>query len=463
MLSNVLIFLTLLTPVFLFIFMYSLGFAVKPIPAIVLFATMFSFLIFYVSLDMGLYIALFLNPFDRLTALHPRSFMTITKIVIIVLGLALLARIFFEKDTRLVNKLYDSPLTICAYFFLLFSLISIVNAHDYRIFLLQIIRRFSIVTLYIIIITVVDNRKKLDRILKIMLFAYFFVASTGLYELFSEQGILEARFGKWPLFALPERPIMGIRISGPYGDPDFYAVSMIFPTLLSSMFFYLSQSKKKKLIMLGLFCFFVLNVIGTSSRGGLIAVLIGLFAMWWFVKIRWKSVIAIAAIILFLGVAVVYSVLIPSSSLERYTGLTGRKSIQWRIGLWEMSRSAIQKHPILGIGTGNFVSQYNRYINEEVPRTPLWPHNSILQAWVENGIFGMFSYLLLFILALRNAYRAVKFEEDEHLRSVSITIFATILALFFFASTSNVMEHQDYWILFSFSVVALNFYVTRKN
>jgi O-antigen ligase len=332
-----------------------------------------------------------------------------------------------------------------------------------EIFSLQMIRRFSIVSLYIIIITLIDDEKKLDRILKILLVAYFFVGLTGLYELFSGKSILQARFGNLPRFTLHALLDEGLRISGPSGDPDFHAVAMVFPTILSCMFLYLSQSKKMKLLMLGLFCFFLLNVNGTNSRGGLIAVFIGLFTMWWFLKLRWKYFIAVAFIVLFSGVIFLYLTVIPGSSMKRYTGELGMKSIQYRIGYIDMTLSIIKKHPILGIGTGNFITEYNRYNNKKVPPNPLWPLNSILQAWAENGFFGMVAYLLGFFWALRNAYRVVKFEKDENLRSTSLAVLGTILGLLFFASVSNVLENQDYWIIFSFSVVLLNCHLAKRH
>jgi len=444
----------ILVPVLLSILLYALAFAVNPKIAVIVFVGLLAGFLLYSWLPVGMYAVLWLNPFDRMTAISPGSRITITKILIVILALVLVIQTLLRKDSRLIRRLYDNPLTICGFCFLLFSIISLVNAHDYGRSLELIIRRITIVAFYIVIITLIDNEKKLFNILRIYPLIYFFVGLTGFYELLTGKSFLGIWFGGKATYRMFDISGEGIRVEGPHGDPDIFAMSFIFPISLCAVYFYLNRSIKLKLLISGLFCFLLIVLLGTSSRSGLIASLMSLFTIWYFLKFRHKYLITILFVVLLSTTTLLFSILIPtsSSSLKRYTGQKGTKGIYTRFGYLEMAWSAIQKHPILGIGTGHFAIEYNRYINEKVDRIPREPHNAVIQSWAENGIFGLMSYLLLFAFAIRNAYRAIRYEEDIYFRSISVALLATLLGLFFFAGCANVLQSQEYWIIFAFSV-----------
>jgi len=70
--------------------------------------------------------------------------------------------------------------------------------------------------------------------------------------------------------------------------------------------------------------------------------------------------------------------------------------------------------------------------------------------------------LLLFLFAIRNAYRAIRFEEDIYFRSISVALLGTLWGLFFFAGCANVLQSQEYWIVFAFSVSVADLHMRTK-
>jgi putative inorganic carbon (HCO3(-)) transporter len=120
-----------------------------------------------------------------------------------------------------------------------------------------------------------------------------------------------------------------------------------------------------------------------------------------------------------------------------------------------MALLMIEDHPLVGVGTGNFVTQYNRYSRTVpyVPRSPYWTHNSFLQTWAENGIVAFIAYAMLFVTAAGAMLRVILTTPDPGLRRLAVLLLSSVCALFFFAGTSNVLENENYWIVFSLVTV----------
>jgi O-antigen ligase len=127
----------------------------------------------------------------------------------------------------------------------------------------------------------------------------------------------------------------------------------------------------------------------------------------------------------------------------------------YRLGWTKMAFLMIQDHPLVGVGTGNFVAQYNRYSRKVpyVPRSPYWTHNSFLQTWAENGVFAFMAYAGLFVTAAGAMLKVIWTTWDPGLRRLAVLMLSAVCALFFFAGTSNVLENENYWIVFSLVTV----------
>jgi O-antigen ligase len=142
-------------------------------------------------------------------------------------------------------------------------------------------------------------------------------------------------------------------------------------------------------------------------------------------------------------------------SAERFTGKTGGQSIMYRLGWWKMAFMMIEDHPIAGIGTGNFPKEYNRYSPRvpQVPRSPYWTHNSFLQTWAENGTFAFLAYVGLYAVAAGAMLKVIRTATDPVLRGHGVLMLSTVCAYFFFAGTSNILENENYWIVFALAAV----------
>jgi O-antigen ligase len=155
-------------------------------------------------------------------------------------------------------------------------------------------------------------------------------------------------------------------------------------------------------------------------------------------------------------------VISPDIPTERYAG-GGTQSINYRVGWMQMAFAMIKEHPVIGIGTGNVPGEYNRYIKEStvVPRQRHWTHNSFLQMWAENGIFGFLVYVSIYVLSAGMMWRVIRKTSDPGTRSLSVLLLAVLTSYFFFAGTSNVIENENYWIVFAMCYSVHNFFANE--
>lgn len=402
------------------------------------------------SLQLGILPVFFAIPFDRLGKLGPESILTWAKLLIGVLVMAYAAHFLVKRDRRPLAVLFRSPLFLLAALTLVFSFVSVINAREYDIFLAQNVRRVSNFVLYILIATIVTSKTLFRRIFYVFLFAYFFVGLTVMYEIATGQSILQTVWGEKDTALEYTLQSGEFRVGGPGGDPDFLAISVLLPTLVGVSLMFEPISRLTKGLILPVLLMTVVSLLATGSRGGLGALLLGAGILWLFTPMRHKYLLAaVAATGLVAGV--VGLSLAGTASTQRYTGEAGGKSLTFRLGWTKMAILMIEDHPFVGIGTGNFPRVYNRYsvTVPEVPRKAYWTHNSFLQTWAENGVLAFIVYTGLYAIAALTMFRLIRTTTDPELRHLAVLLLSAVAGYFFFAGTSNVLENENYWIVFA--------------
>ena len=435
--------------------------ALSPLAGLVfVFGILLTFLAFY-RLDIILLLTFMAIPLEELGRVFPNSnspvanSITVAKLLIIIVMFSWLIKAILLKNDVLFKKSFNNPLTIAIYLFISISIISAINAGDLPLFVFQLIREINSLFLLLLIINLIEEEKIILRIFWGTLLSYILVGLIGLYEIITQKHFL------WLIgyqlkpkkFTLMDE---SFRIIGTSGDPDFHAIAMLLPAFLAIMFIYHQKSKFLKITMIPIFLLFLVNLLGSASRGAMIALLAGLMVFIIFMKTRYKVLILVSAITLVVATTLVYTLTISEIAASSYTLQSRTKTLQYRSGWAKMAIDMVMDHPLIGIGTYNFPTEYNRYIVPEVPRTHLLTHNSYLQVLSENGILGLFVFLSLFVLAGRNLYRVLKTSNSPAINAMALSTFSALWAYMAFAGTSNILTNENYWILFAFSIVLFN-------
>lgn len=199
--------------------------------------------------------------------------------------------------------------------------------------------------------------------------------------------------------------LMGIQ-KGVLENPNDLAINIAINFPLCVAFFFAAKKNQSKLFWAVSLVFMSWAVIATYSRSGLLAMVVTLAICIWEFGIRGKRAgvlvgAAFAGIVALVVIAATPNYLIRIESMVRgnIEGSGDRGSLEAREQLLKDSLSIMARHPVFGIGPGNFASY-----------TQSWrvAHNTYTELGAETGLPGLFLFLLMLALTLRKIRRVRK-------------------------------------------------------
>ena len=202
--------------------------------------------------------------------------------------------------------------------------------------------------------------------------------------------------------------------------------------------------------LLSLAAFILLNTRGAWIDLSIVLTLILIY------RIRnLKKLLAIfSASIIAVGI---FLTLTPNTSqrIQTMAHLESEQAVTERFLMWQSAINMIKDHPIMGVGLGNYVKQYQEVyiLPEALERQQTHAHNAYLHFWAETGIFGLALFCAIFIYTLRWAWA-----RSENLYG-QILFFST-LALMIYGITDYTFAGYSamrlYWLLFGVCVACLH-------
>lgn len=183
----------------------------------------------------------------------------------------------------------------------------------------------------------------------------------------------------------------------------------------------LFMSEKSKLLKLfygstvGL-CLY--SVMFSFSRGGYLAVLLGLIFTGWY---RDKRILVVLGFFL-----LTWKVFVPTAVIERIEMSEGDRSIEERLDLWETGKQVISNNPIIGVGFATFSI---KRIEEEVSGQSRESfHNGFIQVSAEMGLIGLFVFIYIYTLGLKAGLKLYRTAEDPFTKAMGFGLAACIVS-----------------------------------
>jgi len=170
----------------------------------------------------------------------------------------------------------------------------------------------------------------------------------------------------------------------------------------------------------------------SGSRGGLLATGAGLAVFfityfWSWIRGRLSAKIIIAILCL-MAIYMTWVFFRPDFSASLDSGrVVTSNNLRWQI--WQTTLELGTKHPISGVGLGNFQNAFNELTQdrgnfpEYITPMALTPHNLFLSLWLSTGILGFFSFIWLLILFYRQAIKKL----PEGYSPILIAVMSSIL------------------------------------
>jgi O-antigen ligase len=353
----------------------------------------FTFLAFAQPYD-AILMTFFVLPFEYLTVLFPAesygsggalNFITLVKLMFGCVIVAGFLRLTVTKDERPLRNLWLTPIPVLLLLFYGMCWMSLANAKRLGPFATNMISIGSGVVAFFILINLLTTRERVIRFLKVVFFSYIFIALIGLFEAVTRKHVLKLL--GFPMIERPwtQNPSV-FRVAGPSGDPDYYAISVIFGLMITFAVLPLFESFLARLAVLGVTLLHFLAIVATASRGAALSMALALGLFYALARFRHKALVGVAALAVVGASFAAFSLGVSSSSARR---LLGGDTSSWdqRWGWIQMCYAMMLDAPVRGLGSGQFVVFYNSYKRHyPVPRLPESAQNTYAQLAAQNGI-----------------------------------------------------------------------------
>lgn len=289
--------------------------------------------------------------------------------------------LFLDKTRHRVRDSTNVWMVLFAAVIVISSLIAYDPAYAQK----HYIDFFGWFVVYFLITNIVNNEKRFFIFLIIFLLCSFKLAQHGA-RTWAMRGF---SFTNWGLMG-PE---------GPFHNSGELASQMLIFTPLCYQFAVALKpwlsTVKYYLLMLGPLAG-AMTVLGSSTRGGQIALVVQSYLVFLKGRMNLKTIAAVCAL------AWVGWTMLPDQQKARFTEAGQDETSQQRLLYWKNGVEMIKEHPVLGVGYFNFVPYYaEHYPHDILFGTAQLPHNIFIQVGTDVGLLGLALYLGLMYRAFR--------------------------------------------------------------
>jgi len=319
----------------------------------------------------------------------------ITLITLIAFLLNSLYQRFFNRS---LSKNFSWPIFIPFLLFFIANLISIVLADNFSYSFYYFLRwPFFLYFGYIFLpINIITDTKILKKVVILVFSSTLLVLLSGYLSLFY-QSTQDA------FFRMTSLPIFNIY---PFGEnhnliAEFLNVGVFFILVIKEF----TKKKRYRRLIDVIFALTVLGIILTFSRTAWITLIIQL-AVYLFYRLKHKPQEKRGFVIISLLVIILASPLIWRMSILQNNNSSSTAS---RALLNDITIEAWQEKPLFGHGSGSFIDLVDENIRFKANYgAAMDSHGFVQKILVENGLFGLISWLFILIYLTRFALLAIK-------------------------------------------------------
>lgn len=234
--------------------------------------------------------------------------------------------------------------------------------------------------------------------------------------------------------------------------------------LSSLMFINKDNSYVKNFIFFTAFVFGILASILSGGRGVWISAILSLGIILFVNPVNWKLRVRFIAVILFSSIFI-SAYFAPQTGVKSRVDAALSNVVSWaesskvntsagaRLEMWKASYMIIKENSLIGVGEGNYAKHQKKLIDrgkiDEFVGNFTHPHNEYITSLVEQGLIGLFSFVLLLLLPLKYFYIEMSKKPGTHQGSLAIVGAFIILHYLFYSFTANVFAHQSTMLFFA--------------
>jgi putative inorganic carbon (HCO3(-)) transporter len=419
-------------------------------------ASLIGFVVTIASTEFGLLLLVFIT-YTRFSdiVVHDYNAPSIAKSFIVLLIITIV--IHWAISAERPRGLFLPTLMVVAYGLVGFT--SLLYAPDKDAVMYSLSNYVKDALIAIVVVALLKRPHQFRNVIYTLLVIGLFIGSISVHQYVTRN--FRSTYGG---FAVAEYmnivgPTNDYRLSGPVGDPNFFAQVMVVLALLGVERLVHDKSMVIKILAALCAAASALTVVFTFSRGATVALALSLLVFFWIYRLKPIQIVAIIAfgvvVLLFAPPTYFQRVLsmkdiLPTSGGE--INVYADRAIQGRASENLTAWLMVTRHPFLGVGLNNFQSLYQEYTKSlglAPSASNRSPHNLYLEVAAETGFVGLVVFLLMVGFAFRSIFYAIrKFREigmDDY--SHMATGFAIAFAGYMFAAIFVHAAYPRYFYL----------------
>lgn len=371
----------------------------------------------FLNPEQGLLIFVFIT-YIRLSDILVNNYglPSLARAIILLLGMSILGRWVVLKE--IPTGWLRPALMVAAYGMIVFG--SLFYADDFSRAMEAASDFWKDGLIAVLMVLLIQDRGTFRRVIWVLIAAGILLGGISVHQYLTGNFSTDyLGFAEAPLLNITSGT-EGRRISGPLGDPNYYAQIMVFLFPLALNRFLFESSRALRLLAGFASLVIGMTVVFTFSRGGAVALLIALMAMVVYhpPRLKYSILIVLALYAVFLMLPPTYT-----QRLGTLTDLVGSEeasaaevSFRGRVSevmsAWYMFRD----HPILGVGVRNYpvlYQEYSREIGLDPRAEARQPHNLYLEVAAETGLLGLLVFGFILFSVFRSVQRARTTLQEE--------------------------------------------------
>jgi len=358
------------------------------------------------------------------------------RVFIILLFLMCLIKIY-QKRFKFYN-LQAMGLSL----FLILSGISLINAENISWGLRKIVFFISIFLIYLLVITLIDNWIKIEKVIKILFIASGLFSLIGLFQfLFQFIFSLERVYGFWAVNVLPifsgfnlgemifAYPSWLVDIGGEtimrsfslFSDPHMFSfyLGLTIPLMVILYF-----KNFNRILLFSIYSLLFISLLFTFTRGAYFAIIITFLTLsvllWRESGLKGKKL----AILFCLSLLIFIIPITPISDRFYSSFNLNEGSNIGRLEMWQQSGIIGLNNFWSGMGLGNYSLEIDSDLDY---RNPITAHNLYLDIFSEMGIFVLSIWLILILGTIGYLFQLVKDTKDDNVKYLSISLIGSLV------------------------------------
>ncbi|MCG3169179.1 MAG: hypothetical protein CALGDGBN_00692 [Pseudomonadales bacterium] len=269
--------------------------------------------------------------------------------------------------------------------FLLTILVSTLSASHRDLALRKLPDAYTWFIIYLLVINIVNTRKRFFIVLFIFLVASFKI-SLSLSHTWAMRGFSFTSWGlKGPPGFFENSGELAIQMAV-YGPIALAAAGALSPF----------AAKWKRYALYAMPITAAMVILGASSRGGQIALFVQALLS------SSKKIYKIRNLILVTVISSAVWLALPQEQIDRFSAIGEDKTSQQRLLYWRHGLEMLNTHPVSGVGFFNFIPYYASHFPHDVIVEKIeLPHNIFVQVGSELGYPGLVAYIAILVALWR--------------------------------------------------------------